>query len=238
MSAKTASSLKFNLALILLLLTCGLWLNLSAYAQEPADESWEQLLSDNYQDLWRGYKDAGWPQGWSVEEGVLSRPEGGDDLMTVATYGDFILELEWKISPGGNSGIMYRVSTGDDAPYLTGPEFQILDDSEHSDGEQVSTSAGSLYGLYARENDVSKPAGEWNLARIVVRGDRVEHWLNNKKVVECQVGSDDWNKRVKGSKFAKWEKFGKNREGHIALQDHNDPVWYRNIRVRRLDKRQ
>ena len=213
---------------------CVAALSFVAHSAEVSGESWDQLSGDDCQELWRGYNDAAWPQGWRVEKGVLTRAEGGGDLMTVAVYADFDMQLEWKISPGGNSGIIYRVSTGDDASYFSGPEYQILDDGEHPDSKQTSTSAGSLYALYARNRDVVEPVGEWNSARIVVRGDHVEHWLNDQKIVECEIGSDDWNKRVKNSKFAKWTQFGKNRKGHIALQDHGDLVSYRNIRIRRL----
>jgi hypothetical protein len=215
-------------------MACVLALSLAAHSAEVADKPWEKLLGDGYQELWRGYKDAAWPQGWVVENGVLTRAKSGDDLMTVAVYADFVLRLEWKISPGGNSGIMYRVSTGDNAAYFSGPEFQVLDDGGHRDGKESLTSTGSLYALYAPEHDVVRPVGEWNSTRIVVRGNHVEHCLNSCKIVDSEIGSDDWNERVKNSKFAKWPKFGKNREGHIALQDHGDLVWYRNIRIRRL----
>lgn len=219
-------------------MACLVVLSLAAHSAEAAGQPWEQLLGDDCQELWQGYKDAAWPASWTVEDGVLARTEGGGDLMTAATYADFELQLEWKISPGGNSGIMYRVSTGDDAPYFSGPEYQILDNDAHRDGKNITTSTGSLYALYAPEHNVVRPVGEWNSTRIVVRGNHVEHWLNDKKVVDCEIGNDDWNERVKNSKFAKWAKFGKNREGHIALQDHGDPVWYRNIRVRRLTSEQ
>ena len=108
-----------------LLLGCLLCLSgvaLAAHANEIAGDIWEPLLGDDYRQLWRGYKLETWPKGWTVEDGVLSRTEGGDDLITVETYGDFVLELEWKVSPGGNSGIMFRVSTGDEAAYHSGPE--------------------------------------------------------------------------------------------------------------------
>lgn len=203
-----------------------------------ADEAWVDLLGEDHRQQWRGYKSETWPEGWAVADGVLSRTEGGDDLMTAQEYNDFELRFEWKISPGGNSGVMVHVSTGDDAPYYTGPEYQILDNAGHPDGGKADTSAGSLYALYAPDEDVTRPVGEWNSARIVVRGNHVEHWLNGHKVVDCRVGSDDWKERVAKSKFADWPKFAQNHEGTIALQDHGNPVWFREIRIRDLSEKQ
>ena len=154
--------------------------------------------------------------------------------MTVGTYGNFELKLSWKVSPGGNSGIMYRVRTGDGAPYMSGPEYQVLDDASHADGQSELTSAGALYALYPARRGVVRPAGEWNETRIVVNGNHVEHWLNGEKLVECEMWGDDWNQRFNDSKFKGWPQFAKSTEGHIALQDHGDEVWYRNIEIRRL----
>ena len=180
------------------------------------------------------YKEDKWPQGWEVKDGVLARTEAGGDIMTKATYKDFRFTLEWKISKNGNSGIMYRVRSGDDAPYLSGPEYQVLDNVGHPNGKDKLTSAAALYGLYAPEKDWTKPVGEWNKAKIVVRGNRVRHWLNGHKTVDCEMGSDDWNKRISQSKFKDWKQFAKSAEGHIVLQDHGDLVWYRNISVKPL----
>lgn len=212
-------------------LICGRLFSGTAVAEQ---EGFVSLLEGDAQAQWRGYDDEKWPSGWVLENGVLFRAKGGDDMMTVDEFGDFELRLEWKISPGGNSGIMYRVSTGDKAPYYSGPEYQILDNKRHHDGKNLKTSAAALYALYAPSRDVTKPVGQWNEARIVVQGNHVEHWLNGVQVVTCEIGSDDWNHRVAESKFAKWPKFGKNRRGHLVLQDHGDAVWYRNIRIRRL----
>ncbi len=198
------------------------------------ENGFEPLLGGNAPQLWRGYAEEGWPKGWSLENGVLARVAGGGDIMTVEKYADFELRLDWKISPGGNSGILYRISTGDKAPYVTGIEYQILDDDKHANGKDLLTCAGSLYAMYARSELVTKPVGEWNETKIIVQGNRIEHWLNGKKVVACEIDSDNWNKRLAISKFADWPKFAKNREGHISLQDHHDPVWYRNIRIKRL----
>lgn len=200
------------------------------------DVDFEPLLGENAKELWRGYKEEDWPKSWELKDGVLSRVGDGGDIMTVGEFADFDLRLEWKISPGGNSGIIYRVSTGDKASYVTGIECQVLDDDKHRDGKSTLTSAASLYALYPRSERATAPVGEWNKARVVVRGNHVEHWLNGKKLVDCEIGSEDWNKRLAKSKFADWPKFAKNRTGHIALQDHNDPVWYRNIRIKRLDQ--
>ena len=207
-------------------------------AREPDESSWDELLGDDYQELWRGYKEEAWPKGWKVNDGVLARVDGGGDIMTVATYTDFELKLDWKISEKGNSGIMYRVRTGDDAPYFSGPEYQILDNQGHSNGTEELTSTASLYALYAPEKDWTKPVGEWNSARIVSKGNHVEHWLNGHKTVDFTIGSGEWNKLVQNSKFSKWEQFAKSAEGHIVLQDHGDAVWYRNVRIRRIDSKE
>ena len=206
-------------------------------ADRRVESEWIDMLDENAKKRWRGYGESSWPSGWRLSDRLLHRVGGGGDIMTVETFRDFELELEWRVSRGGNSGIIYRVSLGDDRPYRSGMECQVLDDREHRDGRNPITCAGSLYGMYARSDDVVKPVGEWNAVRIVARGNHVEHWLNGLKVVEFEVGSDDWNTRLAKSKFADWPKFAKNRAGHISLQDHGDPVWYRKIRVRRLTER-
>ena len=209
-----------------------------AIAEAKVELSGEDLLGDNYQKLWRGYKTEEWPKGWEVKDGVLARVGAGGDLVTKAKYQDFRLSLEWKISKNGNSGIMYRCRLGDDAPYFSGPEYQILDNSGHQDGKNSSTSTASLYALYAPEKDwTKKPGEEWNKTIIVVRGNHIQHWLNGHKTVDCKLGSDDWNQRVAKSKFKDWKQFSKSAEGHIALQDHGDLVWYRNIRISRLSEK-
>lgn len=202
------------------------------------EKNWEPLLGDNYKELWRSYGKEDWPKGWQVEDGVLSRVGGGGDIMTKAKYADFVLKLEWKISEKGNSGIMYRVRTGDDAAYFSGPEYQVLDNKGHADGVHKSHTAASLYGLYAPEKDWTKPVGQWNKTRIVVKGNHVQHFLNGHKTVDCKLGSEEWNELVDNSKFKQWKQFGKSAEGHIVLQDHGDAVWYRNISIRRVEKKQ
>lgn len=202
-----------------------------------AEQGWRPLFDGSNLSGWRGYRQEAFPQkGWDIQEGALHCFPGGEggDLVTLEQFSDFELAFEWKVAPGANSGLMYRVAETDEYTFMTGPEYQVLDDAAHEDGENPLTSTASLYALYSPEGKALKPVGEFNEARIVLRGDHVEHWLNGQKVVEADLGSEDWNKRIAESKFKDWERFAKAPSGHIALQDHGDEVWYRNIRIRPL----
>jgi hypothetical protein len=205
--------------------------------QEKA-AGWKLLFDGKTADGWRAYRGKKMPDKWHVVDGALvftpqSGNEGGD-IVTTDEYDSFELAFEWKISSGGNSGVMYRVSEDEAAPYMTGPEYQILDNAKHPDGKSKLTSAASCYALYAPAKDATRPVGEWNKGRIVVKGNHVEHWLNGEKVVAYEFGSDDWNQRVQASKFKEWAKFGKEPKGHIDLQDHGDEVAYRSLKIRSL----
>jgi hypothetical protein len=202
-------------------------------AQPPAGE-WRLLFDGRTTAGWRGYRGQDAPAGWQVVDGALTRVGSGGDIVTADQFGDFELELDWMVAPGGNSGILYRVTEEGENTYNTGPEMQVLDDARHADGRSRLTAAGAAYGLYPSPAGVVKPAGEWNHARLVVDGNRVEHWLNGQKVVEYELGSTDWRQRVANSKFAEWPGYGRAARGHIALQDHGDRVAYRDIRVREL----
>ncbi len=191
--------------------------------------------------LFDGVSTAGWhllkPESakgrWVVKDGCLT-PEGRPrELGTDAMYGNFDLRFEWKIAPGGNSGVLYRVAKGYHPP-VSGPEYQILDNDRHPVRNLPERRAGADYGLYPPIREVCKPAGEWNSGRIVVQGNHVEHWLNGVKVVEYELHSADWRARVAKSKFAKRPEYGAARQGMIVLQDHGSPVWFRNIRIREL----
>ena len=152
--------------------------------------------------------------------------------MTVEEFDDFELSLEWKIAPGGNSGIFFNVDGTRSTPWETGPEMQILDNVSHADGKNALTSAGANYALHPPAFDTSAPAGSWNRARIIVRGNEVEHWLNGVRVVDYVLGSPEWQRRVADSKFRSMGGYGRRPAGHIVLQDHGDPVAFRNIRIR------
>ncbi len=184
-------------------------------------------------DQFRGYQKEEIGAGWKVEDGMLhfDGTKGSGDIVTKQEFENFVLKFEWKISEGGNSGVMYRVSLGDKRSYLSGPEYQVLDDAKHRDGKNPSTSAGALYALYVPQNKTLNPVGQWNKSKIVLNGNKVEHWLNGTKVVDAEIGSADWKEKVEASKFKTWEKFGKNSKGHLCFQDHGDKVWYRSITV-------
>jgi cytochrome c len=183
-----------------------------------------------------GWKKSSTPKGWQVQNGELRFVPGVEagDIRTSEQFGNFELRLEWQVQKGGNSGIMYRSTEDHDYPWETGPEMQVLDDDLHPDGRSTLTSAGSCYGLYARSRDVARPAGEWNEARLVIRGSHVEHWLNGYKIVEYELGSQAWKDLVSKSKFASMPDYGKREKGFIVLQDHGDPVAFRSIRIRKL----
>ena len=170
---------------------------------DSTEPGWYVLFDGHTADQWRAYRGDSLPAGWQVVDGALTRVAAGGDIVTREEFQDFELALEWKVEPGGNSGIMYRVA---EAPELettwqSGPEYQVLDDAGHPDGRRPETSAGACYGLYSAPRGVVRPAGEWNEARIVVQGSHVEHWLNGRRVVSYELESPDWEARVRGSKY-------------------------------------
>ena len=203
-------------------------------ASSEARSGGELLFDGKTTAGWRAYKGTECPPGWQALDGALVRVSEAGDIVTVDEYQDFDLEFEWSVAPGANSGVMFHVTEDHDAPWETGPEFQILDNRVHKDGLDPRTSAGSNYAMHAPARDVTRPAGEWNQARIVVRGAHVEHWLNGEKVVEYELWSDDWKKRVAECKWKERPDYGMRKSGRIALQDHGDRVAFRNVRIRRL----
>lgn len=207
---------------------------LNTLSAAERQDGWKLLFDGRTTRGWRGFRKKQAPPGWAVEDGSLTRVAPAGDLITTGQYRDFELALEWKVAEGGNSGIMYRVTEGSGATYETGPEMQVLDDARHADGRSRLTAAGSAFGLYAAPEGIVRPAGEWNQVRILLRGHHVEHWLNGVKVVEYELESRDWDSRVTASKFRQWPAYGRAPKGHVALQDHGDRVWYRNIKIREL----
>ncbi len=189
---------------------------------------------------WKGWRKDSIGPGWHVMDGMLMRQSQdgvAGDIITRDTFANFELRLDWKLEPGGNSGIMYHVrnpQSDSEATYMSGPEYQVLDDSGYADGRNRLTSAAADYGLYPSPAGIVRRPGQWNEARIIVNGPHVEHWLNGVKVVDYQLWSDDWKAKVAASKFRAWPEYGMSRSGHIALQDHSGPVYFRDIRIKVL----
>lgn len=220
----------------------------AANTLSPAEKAagWTLLFDGKTPSGWRSYKKDAFPaKGWKVENGALivQAKGGGGDIVSPQQYSDFELELEFKTTPKANSGIMYRVAEKLDYPWMTGPEFQVLDDAGAELKWDHPHSAGALYdlappapvrGSEALPQKTLKPAGEFNHARIVVQNGRARHYLNGIKIVDIAITGDDWTSRIAGSKFKQWPAFGLEPKGHIALQDHGDEVHYRNIKVRDL----
>jgi hypothetical protein len=195
--------------------------------------------------LFDGKSLAGWQtaggkavtQGWEVEDGMLVRMSRGGSIFTTEEYGDFDLSFEWKIARRGNSGIKYRVAFYEEGVYgnpgWLGCEYQLFDDAGRR--TEPVHSCGALYELYAPSADKKlRPVGEFNNSRIVLRGTRIEHWLNGDKVVEADAATEDWKQRIAASKFGDVAGFFQNAKGRIELQDHGHKVWFRQIELRPL----
>jgi hypothetical protein len=201
-----------------------------------SNNDWTVLFDGERVTGLRGYKEVGFPNSWEIVDGTLKTIPGyGVDLISVDIYNNFELELEWKVPEGGNSGIFYFATEEGDYIWQSAPEMQVLDDKKHSDGKNTLTSAGALYAMIAPTKSVVNPVGEFNQVRIKVKDNYVEHWLNGTKVVEYEYQSDAMWDLVAKSKFNTMPLFAKASEGHIGIQGDHGEIWYRNIRIRKLN---
>ena len=196
---------------------------------------WRVLFDGKSLDAWRGFKTEAVPNGWKIVDGTLAKDSSIGDIVSKEEFGDFELELEWKIGEAGNAGIFYRGTEEYNHIYWSGPEYQLLDDIKGADNKTRLTCAGAAYAIYPSPEGHLKPVGDWNQTRIVAQGAHVEHWLNGFKLLEYELWSPDWEAKVKASKFNVYPNYGRARSGHIALQgDHAGALAFRNIRVRPL----
>jgi Domain of Unknown Function (DUF1080) len=208
---------------------------------------WKSLFDGKTLNGWRGFHSDKPPEGWVIEDGCIKKSpaqgmlgRSGGDLITTAQFSNFELQLEWKISDRGNSGIKYLISESLPPTGKSGIsfEYQVLDDGKHPDakaGIAGNRTSGALYDLIPPANEKRlKPAGEFNLVQIIVKGNHIEHWLNGVKVVEFDRSKPDFKDLIAKSKYKDIKGFGEATRGHILLQDHGDAVWFRNIKIREL----
>ena len=209
----------------------------------PSKKGWKSLFDGKSKKGWHIYRGEATGESWQVEDGLLTftpvnKPgvKTGGDLTTDEEYENYHLSVEWKISEGGNSGIIFGVKEDSmyKKSYLTGMEMQVLDNSKHPDAKITKHRAGDLYDLISCSKETVKPAGEWNHAEVIYNNNNLQLILNGETVVSTVVGDENWNKLVAGSKFKTMKGFGTFRKGRIVLQDHGDKVWYRDIKIKEL----
>ena len=219
----------------------------SATEQPVAEEEWVVLFDGTSTDGWRNYAKETFPEaGWVIENGTLKcigsgageAGGKGGDIIYNRKFKDFHLKLEWKISEGGNSGIFYLAQELPGEPiWKSAPEMQVLDNEKHPDakrGKDGNRQAGSLYDLIPAVPQNAKPAGEWNVAEVMIYQGTVVHKMNGEVVLEYHLGTTEWDNMVANSKFKTFPEFGKYREGFIGLQDHGNDVWFKNIMIKEL----
>jgi len=210
------------------------------------EPEWLSIFDGETLDGWHVYSGGDISSHWSIENGALAFAGRKDkdsllqfNIVTDKEYTNFKLSLEWKISEAGNSGIMWGVVEDEKfaQPYLTGREIQVLDNEKHPDGEFPSHNAGALYDFIVPPSNITKPVGEWNTCEIYInhKTNEGKAWLNGTLTAEFPLSGEKWDAMVAETKFKDWENFGKAKTGRICLQDHEDKVWYRNIKIQELD---
>lgn len=218
---------------------------LNVLSESEKAEGWQLLFDGATKKGWHIYQGKSDGSAWKVDSGSLvlipaakkdGKTVGGGDIITDSTFENYHLSLEWKIAPKGNSGIIFNIK--DDPkyewPWETGMEMQVLDNDGHPDGKIHKHRAGNLYDLIAGGLESVKPVGQWNKAEVKLYKGNLECWLNGILLVTTTLWDKNWQDLVAGSKFRKMPDFGTYRSGNIGLQDHGDPVWYRNIKIRKL----
>jgi cytochrome c len=215
-------------------------------ASEQAS-GWKLLFDGKTTAGWHNFNKTTIGSSWKINDEAImldavKSPDGnwqakdGGDIVSLDEYENFELNLEWKISPCGNSGIIYNVVESKDYDYVwqTGPEMQVLDNTCHADSRFATHRAGDLYDMIECKYPAVKPAGQWNKIRIIKDHGHVEHWMNGIKVVEFEMYNDHWKEMISKSKFKDMKGFGLAPKGKIALQDHGNTVWYKNIKIKTL----
>lgn len=220
-------------------------MNGNTLSSSERNDGWEMMFDGKTTSGWHKFNTKTIGAAWKVEDGTLRldasqkdewQIKDGGDIISDGEYENFHLKLEWKIAQNGNSGIMiYAVEDPKYKwPWETAPEMQVLDNPGHPDGKIIKHRAGDLYDLITATPETVKPFGEWNAVEIISNNGNLQFWLNGTKVIETTMWNESWKAMIKGSKFKDMPSFGMNKKGHIALQDHGDNVWFRNIKIKRL----
>ena len=213
--------------------------SVAASAAATTDSGFVALFDGTSLDRWRGFKRDDVPASWRIEQCTLAFAPAGEgsargDIMTKDAWRDFDLRYQWRVAAGSNSGVMWRVSEDLQYPWETGPEMQVLDDALHADGKIPTHRAGSLFDLVGPPDGIARPVGEWNDARVLAEGSRVRLWLNGTQAADVDFASAEGKRLLAASKFRTMPRFAQVDSGHVVLQDHGDPVWYRAVRLRPL----
>jgi hypothetical protein len=206
----------------------------NALSDAERAQGWRLLFDGNSLSGWRSLASPEPGGGWKADDGAIVRTSKSGDLLTVQEFGDFELSIDWKVEEATNSGILYRVALGEAQTYYSGPEYQLLDNVKGGDRFNPKHLAGALYDLVAPPKDLTQPVGAWNHTRIIVRGWHIEHWLNGEKIVDVDLASPEGVALKMHSKFSSMPHFAAFARGHIALQDHDGMVAFRNIKIRDL----
>ncbi|MEO5648144.1 MAG: DUF1080 domain-containing protein [Chitinophagaceae bacterium] len=220
-------------------------MNANELTTKEKNDGWQLLFDGKTTNGWHSYGKQSIGQAWKVADGTLFFDAGsvkagqieGGDILTAGEFENYHLKLDWKISPNGNSGIIFNVhedAAKYERTYHTGPEMQVLDNDGHKDAKITKHRAGDLYDLIAVSRETVKPVGEWNTAEIMIDKGNLTFHLNGEKVVTTTMWNDAWRTMLAASKFKAWPDFGTYKKGRIALQDHGDNVWYRNIKIKKL----
>ncbi|HPQ20811.1 MAG TPA: DUF1080 domain-containing protein [Saprospiraceae bacterium] len=215
--------------------------------EEEKNKGWKLLFDGKSIDQWRNYKKETIGSSWVINDHAIClnselkddggwQTKDGGDIISKESFENYDLQLDWKIGPCGNSGIMINVQEEDkyDYVWMTGPEMQVLDNSCHPDAVYKKHKAGDLYDLIESKFSTVNPAGSWNHVRIISLNGQVQFWLNGYNVANFDINGEEWKSLIEGSKFKAWPDFGTFTSGHISLQDHGDKVWYKNIKIRKL----
>ena len=224
------------------MLSIALAFSSSAFAKTPDNQlskeeqsaGWQLLFDGKDMSHWRNFKSETLSPKWTIDNGAMLLTKGGGDILTKKVYRNFDLQIDWKISTKGNSGIFVLADETGSMIYSHAPEIQIIDNEEHPDNKIDSHLAGSLYDLFAAPTTAHKPANNWNSVRIRMQDKHLQVWQNGISTLSIVIDSTTWNTLVANSKFATWSNFAAAEQGHIGLQDHGDKVWFKNIKIKEL----